>query len=447
MKTLVIYTNKLQFENIVDDNNQFDIFLDKNCYNINDLYKKCPKIYCYYLFLDSILELSIEDINNILKNLMNFKPAIYYLNNNIKIFHRSVIHYLFPLSKYNQYINYTYNIQKIVEFPLKKYILNYDKKFNNLFNVNDIKWRALLRWFLPALKYNIEYYTNIYDNYEIINEEIDKINFLNTFDIFKFFNINHEYFQEKRIKFHKNNKELYGNCGTYHFNHDFHNINRNSIVNHLIKKYSYNKYLEIGVYNCYHFNDVIINEKYGVDPSPKIDGPVFKIWDKNIYRKTSIQFFKDLDVNEKYDIIFIDGCLYEYNVMSDVINSLNHLTENGTIVLHDCNPPIEYLQRDNYRSKYNGSIENKIIWNNRTYTDRHWVGKVWKIITKLRTERDDLEVSVVDCDWGVGIIRKGKQELFNMVEDKDELYKYDTFIKYRRYMLNLISPEKFLDLY
>ena len=48
---------------------------------------------------------------------------------------------------------------------------------------------------------------------------------------------------------------------------------------------------------------------------------------------TSIKFFEELDVNEKYDIIFIDGCLYEYNVMTDVLNGLKHLSENGTIVL------------------------------------------------------------------------------------------------------------------
>ena len=55
-------------------------------------------------------------------------------------------------------------------------------------------------------------------------------------------------------------------------------------------------------------------------------------------------------------------------------------------------------------------------------------------------------MSVVDCDWGVGIIRRGKQELFNMVKDKKDINKYETFIKYRRHMLNLISAEKFLEL-
>jgi hypothetical protein len=74
-------------------------------------------------------------------------------------------------------------------------------------------------------------------------------------------------------------------------------------------------------------------------------------------------------------------------------------------------------------------------------------GFAWKVITKLRCEREDLEISVVDCDWGVGIIRRGKQELFKMVEDEKEIYKYETFIKYRKYMLNLISAEKFLELY
>ena len=447
MKTLVIYTNKLQFENIVDDNNNFDIFFDKNCQDINELYRKCPKRYCYYFFLDYEFNYSKYDINNLIDVLKKQKPAILYLSNRNKIYHRSVIHYSYPLLSHQKYGNHIYYVQEIVERPLKKYIYNlnnYQNKVTGLVK-KDLKFRALLHWFNPAIKkYDGD---NINNNYQIIDVDLDKINFLNTFDIFQYFDVNHPYFKDKRIKFHKNNREMYGDCGTYHFRHDFHNINRNSIVNHLIKKYNYKKYLEIGVYNCYHFNEVYVDEKYGVDPSPKTSDPVFKRWKDNIYQMTSINFFETIDKDEKYDIIFIDGCLYEYNVMTDVLNGLNHLSENGTIVLHDCNPLNEYLQRDDYNTHYNGSKGDKIIWNNRTYTDRHWLGKAWKVITKLRYTREDLEVSVVDCDWGVGIIRRGKQELFNMIKDKKELNKYETFIKYRRHMLNLISAEKFLELY
>jgi len=429
MKTLIVYSNFNIYDNIYTNN--YDIIYDNLCNNINDLYRKCPKIYCYYLFADFSFDINIlPDIINILHN---YKPAIIELAKYIKIYHRSIIHYVYPLLNTNKFN--VYDIQSIIEEPLENYKYYFHQKIKrSLPNVNThINTNNFLKsLIIKRIKV---------DNYKIVNESIDKINFLDKFNVFDYFNLDHKYFKTKRIKFHKNNKEMYGYCGMYHFLHDFHNINRNSIINHLIQKYNFKKYLEIGVYNCYHFDEVIIDEKYGVDPSPKTDDAVYKHWKNNIYQYTSEEFFKILDPSEKFDIIFIDGCLYEYNVMNDVIESLNHLNPNGIIVLHDCNPPNEFLQRDNYDDRYSN---NKLVWNNRTYTDRHWNGKAWKVISKLRMTREDLEVYVVDSDWGVGIIKRGKQELFKMTDDVDN---YDTFIKYRKYILNLITPEKFLEIF
>ncbi len=442
MKTLIIYTNQ-NIDSIKNEN--YDIIIDDTQDTVNKLYYECPKIYCYYLFVDYIINLFEDELDNIIDILKEYKPAILEISTHVKIYHRSVIHYVYPLLDYKKFSNYIYDIQEIIEEPLRKhtyYLHNIHIANKGTTITKKIVWDKLYHWFGTCIKKRY----NIFPKYEIINGEIEKINFLNTFDIYKYFRVDHQYFKMKRIKFHKNNKEMYGLCSMHHFRHDFHNINRNSIINHLIKKYNYKIYLEIGVYNCAHFNEVYITEKYGVDPSPKEDDPTYMHWKDKIYKYTSVEFFKKLDKDEKFDIIFIDGCLYEYNVMTDIENSLLHLNDNGTILLHDCNPPIEFLQRDNYNMRYHGRTSNKIIWNNRTYTDRHWNGKAWKIITKLRSTRDDLEVYVVDADWGVGIIRKGQQELFKIVNKKD-IEKYETFIKYRKYMLNLITPEKFLEIF
>src|SRR3970040_103047 len=98
MKTLIIYTNKTQ--NLVHCNNMnddLDIFLDESCQDVNDLYRKCPQVYCYYLFLNNIINLSKFELNNIINIIKNQKPAIIYLSKLNKIYHRSVIHYAYPL--------------------------------------------------------------------------------------------------------------------------------------------------------------------------------------------------------------------------------------------------------------------------------------------------------------------------------------------------------------
>ncbi len=442
MKTLIIYTNK---DIYITERNDYDIIYDDKQKSLNELYYECPKIYCYYLFADYKINLDENDLDDITILLKQYKPAILEISSRVKIYHRSVIHYVYPLLDFKKFGNFVYDIQDIIEKPLKKYtyyVSNYYVINRGKTITEKMIQNQLYHWFKPCIKKDY----NENPPFETINGDINTINFLITFDVSKYFNIEHKYFKMKRIKFHKNNREMYGQCSMHHFRHDFHNINRNSIINHLIKKYNYKSYLEIGVYNCSHFNEVYIDEKFGVDPSPKEDDPTYKYWKDKIHKSTSIQFFMNLDENEKFDIIFIDGCLYEYNVMKDIENGLKHLNNNGTILLHDCNPPSEFLQRDDYSKRHYGSKKYKVIWNNRAYTDRHWNGKVWKIISKLRATRSDLEVCVVDADWGVGIIRYGQQELFKMVDRKD-IENFDVLIKYRKYMLNLISPEKFLQIF
>ena len=39
-----------------------------------------------------------------------------------------------------------------------------------------------------------------------------------------------------------------------------------------------------------------------------------------------------------------------------------------------------------------------------------WTGDCWKAWAKLRGSRKDLEMFIVKSDWGVGVIRKGKQK-------------------------------------
>ena len=159
----------------------------------------------------------------------------------------------------------------------------------------------------------------------------------------------------------------------------------------------------------------------------------------------SENFFKQIKKDQKYDIVFIDGCLVEKNIENDIMQSLEHLNRNGSILVHDCNPPHEFFQRDNYNQRYQyGCKRNNIIWNNREYTDRHWNGKTWKIIAKLRSTRSDLSIHTIDADWGIGIIRYGMQKLFDKVKG-EELYQYKTLMKYRGELLNLISVNEFLE--
>ncbi|MFH1759844.1 MAG: class I SAM-dependent methyltransferase [bacterium] len=190
-------------------------------------------------------------------------------------------------------------------------------------------------------------------------------------------------------------------------------LNRTGILNYLIKLYNYKHYLEIGVRNPdENFNLIKAKYKAGVDPDGNCRYPM-----------TPDSFFK---INKNtYDIIFIDGFHQDQQVIKDIDNSLNVLDENGTIVLHDCNPLEEINQTE---IQHNGA----------------WNGTVWKAFAQFRMTRTYLEMYVVDTDWGVGIIRRGIQAALSATEDKLDF----AFLENnRKALLNLITTDEFKKLF
>jgi hypothetical protein len=126
----------------------------------------------------------------------------------------------------------------------------------------------------------------------------------------------------------------------------------------------------------------------------------------------------------KFDIIFIDGLHHNNQVLKDIENSLNHLSENGTIVCHDCLPTTELMQE---RDDHGGE----------------WTGDVWKAIAQLRVETIDLDIKVINTDYGCGIIRRGTNLPYQINVENYKTYSY--YDKHKNEMLNIISTEQFIE--
>ena len=71
---------------------------------------------------------------------------------------------------------------------------------------------------------------------------------------------------------------------------------------------------------------------------------------------------------------------------------------------------------------------------------------VYKTIIHLRATREDLFVAVINTDWGVGIVKRGKPEnmLSIQVEDIKKMDFYD-LIKNKEMLLNLKPPSWFFE--
>ena len=196
-------------------------------------------------------------------------------------------------------------------------------------------------------------------------------------------------------------------------------MRRTDIINILIEKFRYCSYLEIGTGNPNgNFNQINVKYKYSVEPFLK-EGFSSKNYS---FVGTSDEYFNFVGDDVKFDIIFIDGLHDSVQVLKDIKNSLKHLSDNGTIICHDCLPSTERMQE---RNNHGGE----------------WTGDVWKSIAELRVERIDLDIKVVDTDYGCGIIRRGE----NIPYEVNENYKtYDYYLKNKNKLLNVISIKNFL---
>lgn len=203
---------------------------------------------------------------------------------------------------------------------------------------------------------------------------------------------------------------------------------RFDIINHLINKYGFTKYLEIGVEDAHCFNLINCHLKHSIDPFS----------DKAVFKITSDEFFDIIKHDIEYDLIFIDGLHTFEQSIKDINNALLHIKPNGYIVIHDCNPPTEWHQRS-----YEEALKNNC---------RLWNGTVWKSFVLLRMTRPDLHMFVVDTDWGCGIIKFGNQDLITYDGISSDIssnnnISYHDFDNNRTKWLNLITVEQFYSTY
>ena len=192
-------------------------------------------------------------------------------------------------------------------------------------------------------------------------------------------------------------------------------MTRTDIIQFLVNKIGAKDYLEIGMGAGLNFKTINCENKTSVDPTPTVSVT---------HSITSDDFFKQND--KSFDIIFIDGLHWSEQVYKDIINSLNILNEDGYIICHDMNPHTEFMQR--YPQPK---------------AECEWTGDCWKAWVKLKTEYDDLEMNVVDTDYGCGIISKGIQKLIK----HDYELTWESLEKNRKELLNLISIEEFKEIY
>lgn len=192
-------------------------------------------------------------------------------------------------------------------------------------------------------------------------------------------------------------------------------MDRISIIQDFVDMLGAETYLEIGVRFGDSFFPVRCKNKIGVDiviPSWLKGGEFFEM--------TSDEFFEKHPRN--FDVAFIDGDHTYEQSLRDAENCLKWMNPNGVVLLHDCNPTDPYMASPTL-----------------VYGRPNWCGEVWKTIVNLRT-RKDLSVYVLDCDFGVGVVRKTPPlTSVNIRKNLIKLMTYDSLNTNRKNLLGLVE--------
>jgi Methyltransferase domain len=231
---------------------------------------------------------------------------------------------------------------------------------------------------------------------------------------------------------------------------------RTDVIQKIVDKKKALRYLEIGVNNGDNFFPIEVTEKIAVDPSFAFSPERKLEWDaKNPHNATaeyivatSDDFFAQSGVMASFDVVFIDGLHTYAQSLQDVLNSLEKLNDNGVIVMHDCKPPHLGAACPASSLKEAEDMQNNDETKTPGWTGE-WCGDVWKTICHLRSYRKDLKVFVLDCDYGLGIITKGKSDDdFNLGKEALLAMSYEEILNGKDNFLNLKDENylfKFLD--
>lgn len=118
-------------------------------------------------------------------------------------------------------------------------------------------------------------------------------------------------------------------------------MDRTYLISSIAQLTKRRRYLELGLYDCVNFIEIakVVEKAVGVDK---------KLYQRKstsnciIHEISTSEFFAQN--TEKFDLIFIDADHKYESVKQDLLDSLNCLTKDGIIILHDTDPmSIEYI--------------------------------------------------------------------------------------------------------
>ena len=190
-------------------------------------------------------------------------------------------------------------------------------------------------------------------------------------------------------------------------------MNRMDVLQAFLDQRPNATYLEIGVQRGKVLLHLRAHRKIAVDPDFHISRMRRWISCLNNPSNRAIEYFEMTSdaffdqhgeaLRGGIDVAFVDVLHTHEQAHRDVCHVLKHLNDDGVIVMHDCNPISAAA------AQFADSPDDAARLGHPEWTGE-WTGDVYKAVIQLRAERRDLQTYVLDCDYGLGIVRRGRSD-------------------------------------
>ncbi len=214
--------------------------------------------------------------------------------------------------------------------------------------------------------------------------------------------------------------------------------NRGTFIKNIIEELEYEKYLEIGLSH----NPIApyrmlnnIKTKHSVDTDKTTNADFIMTSDDFfINLKSNKLQAQGLDSQYKWDIIFIDGNHYAKQVYADLKNALNHISDNGVIIMHDV------LPQDYYRTL---EIPIPITYDEKQMYIPVMQCDAWKVVHYCLKNMPEINVCTTpENEGGLGIITKSITSRKLLPQNNNPFFQFTEMKKDVNNMMNVISSDE-----
>ena len=150
---------------------------------------------------------------------------------------------------------------------------------------------------------------------------------------------------------------------------------RRVVLQTMLDRFEKPHYLEVGVERGLTFHALNAARKVAVDPVFQFDKEQAKRDQPHAEycETTSDQFFSECKIEEKFDVIYLDGLDTFEQTLRVLMNSLSHIKDNSIIIVDDIFPSSLAAAMPSYR-------EFKIVYRHMKPDQGGWMGDVYKLV-------------------------------------------------------------------